>query len=508
LVLTAAAPTTASSPSGRPAHARVIALLGIVQAMVFLAGLVRWKVVALLLGPSGVGVASVIDQIAQVVLNVGSLSLPVAALRFLSMVGPERRDAWARLYRVFLRTILVSSTGIGLVSALILVLRPEAVNPELSVVLPAVVLGLAAVPFAAATLLSKSALATLGKYYLAAVITFLGNVLLVAATYFGIRWDGLTGMYAGSLIVGFGVFLALRLVVGPAARAGSGGAELTLRGLAREHPEIVRFCAGLYVVSFTTAAMYGVTRYAVLAGFGAEAAGFLAAAYAIGTAVRLVFGEASVQYLIPAVSRQAAGPERGREVDLFVRSLALLVVVVGLPAMLFPSEVLTVLYSPRFTQAVSFLGLFILGEAVMVVADAYRAALIGVNDPVGYVGNPLLGHAVVIVGTLVVLPRFGIVGLGVSHVVGSVLVLAANVARLRLHGIRGSARSAALIGYATLALAGAAVLGRVAPQPAFGVWLWKAGVGAALAGGALLLVPAAERALALARLRPRRGERR
>lgn len=480
----------------------MIALLGIVQALVFLAGLARWKVVALLMGPSGVGIASVIDQIAQVVLNVGSLSLPVVALRFLSMVGAERRDAWARLYRVFLRTILLASTAVGLIAALVIVLRPGTVTATLQGAAPAVVLALGAVPFAAATLLSKSALATLGRYYLAAVLTFLGNVALVGAIYLGIRWDGLVGMYIANLIVGIGVFLALRLVVGPAAAPAAGRDALTLRGLAREHPEIVRFGAGLYVVSFTTAAMYGVTRYAVLTRFGAEAAGFLAAAYAIGTAVRLVFGEASVQYLIPAVSRQAAGPERGREVDSFVRSLALLVVVVGLPAMLFPGEVLTILYSPRFTEAVSFLGLFILGEAVMVIADAYRAALIGVDDPVGYVASPLAGHAVVIVGAFLVLPRFGIIGLAVSHVAASVLVLTANVLRLRWgYGLRSSGRSAALIAYVGAALAAAAGLGRWAPAPSLGTWAWKAALGALLAAGALALVSPAERGRAFARVR-------
>ena len=63
---------TASPPSFRPLQA--IVALGGIQALTMLAGLARTKVLAVLLGPAGVGVASVVDQVVSLVAQLGAKS--------------------------------------------------------------------------------------------------------------------------------------------------------------------------------------------------------------------------------------------------------------------------------------------------------------------------------------------------------------------------------------------------------------------------------------------------
>ena len=57
-----------------------VGTLQIIGAVVFV---VRVKTTAVLLGPAGVGVVSVVDQFVQLVLQLAAVSLPFAAVKFL-----------------------------------------------------------------------------------------------------------------------------------------------------------------------------------------------------------------------------------------------------------------------------------------------------------------------------------------------------------------------------------------------------------------------------------------
>ncbi len=499
-------PESGSDQRRMPAHAGLIAFLGVFQAAILLAGLVRWKVIALLLGPQGVGIASVIDQIAQIALRLGSLSLPIVALKFLALARSRQpADFWG-LYRVLLRLMLTATAGVAALAMVLVMVKPGLVGKELAVYALPLVLGLASVPWLGGTALLKSVLATLDRYRTAALVTFLGSVTQVAAVYIGIRLGGLTGLYVGMLIAGLGLFAVLRHLVIRGGRTGAGGGR-TLAAFARTNPEIVRFAASLYAVALSTALMYGAVRYTVLVRLGAAAAGYLAAAYAIALAVRLVLNEAAVQYLIPSVSRPIPKETRSEEVATYVRALAVLLLAICVPVMLFPYEVLVILYSPRFVEAVSFLALFLLAEAVLVIADVHRVLLIGFDDRKGYVSSIVPGQLVVIACALAFVPRYGIVGAGVGHIIGAVLVLAMSVGRLRRrHGVPWYPRSALVSGYSLMATAVVGMVGHLAPTPGWVTWGWKMAVAILVCASALPLLTSADRRSLLSLVRVTRPE--
>ena len=83
----------------RPLQAIVV--LGGIQALTMLAGLARTKVLAVTLGPGGVGVASVIDQAVALVAQLGSLSVPFAALKYMSRARDGASTNLTRIYTAF-----------------------------------------------------------------------------------------------------------------------------------------------------------------------------------------------------------------------------------------------------------------------------------------------------------------------------------------------------------------------------------------------------------------------
>src|SRR5712692_7193601 len=90
---------------------RVFITIGSLQALAIALTFLRWKFVAVMLGPEGVGVVSVIDQVVQSAAFFTALSLPFAALKFLSRAHSESEESFQRIYASFLKALLILSTG-------------------------------------------------------------------------------------------------------------------------------------------------------------------------------------------------------------------------------------------------------------------------------------------------------------------------------------------------------------------------------------------------------------
>jgi len=62
---------------------KIITTIGGIQVLAITITIVRSKIMAVLLGPEGIGVISIIDQVVQFVGYVCVFSLPLASLKFL-----------------------------------------------------------------------------------------------------------------------------------------------------------------------------------------------------------------------------------------------------------------------------------------------------------------------------------------------------------------------------------------------------------------------------------------
>ncbi len=68
---------------------KAILSIGMIQAVAIVIQFVRSKVVAVTLGPAGVGVISTIDQTVQFVAFAAAFSIPLASVKFLSKAHSE-----------------------------------------------------------------------------------------------------------------------------------------------------------------------------------------------------------------------------------------------------------------------------------------------------------------------------------------------------------------------------------------------------------------------------------
>src|SRR5712691_10081341 len=111
---------------------RLILGIGVLQIGVVLINMLRTKLVAVILGPQGVGVIGLVDQLVQIVLYVSTLSLPFAAVRFLSRAHSDGPGAFRESYTTSLRAVLLLTTGGFTIGGVVAWFRPDLLGPELA----------------------------------------------------------------------------------------------------------------------------------------------------------------------------------------------------------------------------------------------------------------------------------------------------------------------------------------------------------------------------------------
>ena len=493
-----------SSSRGAPGNARAIALLGGAQALTLAGGLVRWKIAAIYLGPSGVGIAGVVDQVALVVLQLGALNMPTVALRFLAIARSSGGTAFGRLYRGFMAIVLAGCAVAAACAALLFIVRPLWVSEELVPYRVVLFIALGIVPLTGAVSLLRNVLSTMDRHRDVAMAMVASALLTAVASLIGIRAGGLAGLYIASFVATLAVATVLHVSVVRDPSVGPGGGGATMAAF-REHPAALRYAAALYTVGFTVPLGYGVVRSAVLDSLGPEAAGYLAASFAIATGARMSFTQASVQFLTPRASRVAPKAVRASEVGVYLHTLAVAMALAAIPVALFPREVLTVLFSSKFTVAVSYLGLFLMAELMMAFGDAYRTLLLGFDDLAGYVATTLTAPLALMAGVVLVVPRYGIVGAGWVQVGAAIIALVVSLARLKSRHGTAPDRRALLLYCVMIAMIGAATaVGQLAPSPTVVAIIGKVLFGLLLGALAVALLPPTERA-SLARFFPLRS---
>ena len=412
----------------RPLQA--ILALGGIQILTMAAGLARTKILAVLLGPAGLGIVGVIDQTVALVTHFGSLSFPFVALTFLSRARGETAERFTRLYLAFLKVLLASSLIATAVAIGIALWRTTLIADELAPYRIPLVLGLAGAPALAAAAYLRSVLAAGERHSQAALFALASGVALIGTSYAGVRLHGLIGLYLGNLVVA--VLIPL-LIIGYLRRSSAigkprnDGALAVLRGV----PGLPGFATTIHLLSLVSPLAYLVARVAVLRQHGPVDAGLFHAAYALATALRVVLGQANVLYLTPMLHRPIENPERAGIAAAYVRVLVVLLVLAGLPVVLFPAEWLLLLYSGRFTGAAAFLAVFLVAEAVLLVASVYQMLLIAFNDVRAHALIAVAGQLLLALLALSWVETLGSLGVAFAFLAGHSLILALLLFRLR-----------------------------------------------------------------------------
>ena len=427
----------AASSAFRPLQA-IIALGGI-QALTMLAGLARTKVLAVLLGPAGVGIASVIDQVVSLVAQLGSLSIPFVGLKFLARARDESGDDTRRIYVALVVLLALASIAAAAIATAGAAARPAIFGEGLAPYGSALLVALLGVPpFALAPLL-RNAMAALERHRESAIAAFFAAVLTVAGAAIGVMTGGLVGLYVANAVVLLATVVGMQWYLGRTLglRLSAGTGPRAAAQALRSQRGLTSFAASMYILALTSPLAYLYARSLLLSTYGAVEAGLVAAAYGIGVSIRLVLNQANGLYLTPLVNRNSPKTERVAAVAEYVRILVVLVVLATLVFVLFPAQWLSVLYSAKFAAAVPLVAVFVLAEAVLLVAGVYQALLIGFDDISGFLVSTVAGQVLTIALAHWLVVSDGGMGVGVAFLAGNTVILIATATRLlRSHQAR------------------------------------------------------------------------
>lgn len=347
-----AAPAGAAGQTLRSADGfgafRTIVGLGAIQVVVMAFNLLRSKIVAVTVGPAGVGAISLIDQVAALVAQICTFSLPYAAVKFLSAAHSEGREAFTSQYVTFLRVlVIISVLGSG-VGAALLWWWPAVLGRELVTYGSVVVVALLAVPALNLTALLTNAMAAAQRLRASALYGLLIAVALAVLSGAGVVLAGLKGYYVGNLLALVGLAAGGAFWFSRREGLWAPSGRINLWREMRRYPKVLNFAAALYVISFAFPMAYLIARYALLSAHGLEATGLLQSAMALGLALTAVMRPANALFLTPALNRNEEGSKKFHKAANYLRVLALIIGIAALPLVLFPDWWLLILYSRRF----------------------------------------------------------------------------------------------------------------------------------------------------------------
>jgi O-antigen/teichoic acid export membrane protein len=454
---------------------RIIVTVGAIQVIAILANLARSKIVAVLLGPEGVGTISVIDQVVQFAAYLSAFSLPLASVKFLSRAHSKGDDAFRRTYSAFLMLLLALAVAGAAVTMALILLRPDWLGLTLARFRVSLLVAAASIPAMSLMAFFTNVLAASQKTRSAAVVAVTSNTALMVGAVAGLKLGYITGLYFGVLIMNIvlvaGMALYLRLSLGLPLRVRLAGFTSEMRA----NRDVFAFSVCLYLAAAAYSLSLLVARVAILNTYGESAAGLLQALVAIAASIGLVLNPANGLFLTPLMNRDIPAAEKMRASTEFQKRLVVILGLVAMPLVLFPGFLLHVLFSKLFISAGPYMYLFVVAQCILQITGVYQAVMVGLDDLKYYAGFTCAGFLSLALLARLLAPHYGIAGVGLAFVGGTSMILLLAQFRLRTKfGYSIPASLLAVMAYTVSAmlLGGLVLSGHSGPELA--VTLWKA----------------------------------
>ena len=436
---------------------KAIAQIGGLQLLTMLVHLARTKSLAVILGPEWIGVMAVVDRLLGIVVQTASLSLPYAAVRFLPELWTRAPDEFADVVgrmRNLCIVLVLGATGFGLAVSLV---YPQTWGQELLPYRSVVLIAFLCLPVLMVAPLLQHVIAAQLRHN-RSMIFGLGHVcVFTGAAVAGAVIGGLEGLYALYAALGAGfVVLVGRSVLRP-----SGRKEGQRKGLRLNlPPRIWRFSLTLSALTFVLPFALFYVHYLVLDQFGAETAGWMAAAVGLSFVIRNLLGQANRVFMTPNINKAASPEERVRWTNEYQNTFCLVIIATVLPLVLFPHLAIRILYSPAFLPAAPYVPLFVLLEVLILLTGIYQGLVVALDHLRVHVVQNLAAQTVMIGIATVTIAPYGMLGAGVAGIAAQVFLYAGGTLFLyKRYGFRIPLRTALLTVYVVVAVAGAGAFG-------------------------------------------------
>lgn len=392
---------------------RSSSIIGGAQVINIAVGLVKMKVVAVLLGPAGVGLVGLYLSLIQTASSVAAMGLGNVGTRQIAAAQTEGGDeAVGRTRRaLFWGTMVLALIGAALfwlASGWIarVILADESRTNDVAWLSVGVALTVAA-GSQAALLTGLRRIGDLARINVGAGV--IGAALGVMALWL---W-GAQGMIAMVLIAPVATFLLGHLYV---ARLGPpAGPPVRLPALSRECRTMVTLGFAFMLSGLVTTLGHLAARTLVQRELGAEALGQFQAAWSIGmTYLGFVLGAMATDYY-PRLTAAMGNPASATRLVNEQTEVALLLCAPVLLAMLgLAPWVIHLLYSAEFAPAVEILRWQLLGDILKVMSWPLGFVILASGAGKTFVLTESLGMGVFVLGVLIGLPLIGVMATGVA----------------------------------------------------------------------------------------------
>jgi O-antigen/teichoic acid export membrane protein len=427
---------------------KIFLTIGSLQVLAIVLNFVKSKTIAVMLGPEGVGVISVIDQVVQSTSYFCALSLPFASIKFLSRSHSESEDAFKRTYSSFLKGLLIlSALGTVIAAGLVLFSR-GLLGPEVTKYKSLLVLALLGIPAAVVGGYFANVFAAAQRFRTSSMLTIATNAAMLIGVAIGILFGKILGLYVGIVTAGTVVTLGTFIYLRRKLDLKLFNRESTIAKELKSSPDIVSFSLIIYVATFTYSLSFLVARYSVLRNFGEMQAGILQGAIAVAIAMGLVLSPINGLYLTPIMNRSIGKESKFHTATEFQRKLIVILCLAALPAALFPKLLLTILLSPKFGPASQFVYLFLVWQSIAQLAGVNQSLLVGFDDLKVYALITCLGFGSLALFSWLLVPHLAIVGVAVAFIIsGSVIFLLTSLRLKVKHGFSIPPKLVSLICY-------------------------------------------------------------
>ncbi|HKJ03267.1 MAG TPA: hypothetical protein VJ997_12450, partial [Longimicrobiales bacterium] len=192
---------------------KVFLSVGALQLVSMFVMMLRTKGLALLLGPEQYGLMAAVDRLVAVFAQTASMSLPFAALRYLSPLWHADRAAYLDLLKR-MRNVMVTFIGVAFAVGMALTwIDPVILGGDVARNRVLATLALAGLPVVALVPFLQNTVASSFAHNRAMLFVLAHAVVITVASLGGVALWGLPGFYALYAVLGGGlVFLVLRWV--------------------------------------------------------------------------------------------------------------------------------------------------------------------------------------------------------------------------------------------------------------------------------------------------------
>lgn len=409
---------------------KIILTIGTIQSLAVFILFIKSKIVAVYLGPAGVGVVGTIDQFVQLAAFVSVFGLPAASIKFLSKSHSDGDEEFKRSYAGFFKfLLLLSAAGAGLTIGAIL-LKPDILGEELEKYKSFLILGLLTLPTFTLSALFVNVFAAAQKFRASSLLVLITNAVLTIAAVAGVIYAGILGLYIGSILAGVLVIIGVMIHFREKFGLPFYDRRANIRQEFKNNPVIFSTALLFYFAAITASLSYLAARFAVLKNSGEVEAGLLHGAMVISFAFGTAFYPAINIYLNPIVNRNIETADKIRQVVQFQRKLTLILGLAALPILLFPKLMLTILFSAEFAGVGEIVYLFVLSQFIVQLAGVYQTLLIGLDDVKSYTLITSAGQIISACLCLILVPHFGIQGVAFAFLTGNSFNFAASLIRL------------------------------------------------------------------------------